>query len=228
MRILIVSATRMEVKLLADEMHFIKEKQPFLESYRFSGNEIDILITGIGTTATTFKLTNALNMTKYHFVLNTGIAGSLNHKLRIGEVVNVVTEEFADLGVEKKEKFLTLFESGFVDENEFPYQDCLLKASCSKYLDNIKKVHGITANKSHSNIKSIDELKKKFKADVETMEGAAVFYVSISLGIPCCQIRAISNYVKPAENANWDIPTALENLQIKTISVLNNINLPQN
>jgi len=48
---------------------------------------------------------------------------------------------------------------------------------------------------------------------VESMEGAAVFYVCRYLGVPCVQIRAISNRVAPRENAGWNIPLALENLK---------------
>ncbi len=217
----------MEIKMLADEMKFIKEKHDFLKSYHFSGNEIDILMAGIGTISTTYRLTNALNKTKYDMVMNIGIAGSLNPMLKIGEVENVVTEEFADMGIEKSEKFLTLFETGFIDENEFPFKNGLLKASSLNQLKNMKEVHGITTNRSHGNINSIAEIRQKFGADLETMEGAAVFYVCINKGIPCCQIRAISNYVEPRDSSNWDIPLALENLKTTLLSLLKNINMTE-
>ena len=106
MKILIIAATWMEVKLLADELEYLREKSNFIKEYRLAGNEIDILIAGIGTTFTTFHLTNTLQQSNYKLVLNIGIAGSLTRELEIGQVVNVVSEEFADLGIEKKEEFL--------------------------------------------------------------------------------------------------------------------------
>lgn len=48
-------------------------------------------------------------------------------------------------------------------------------------------------------------------AQVENMEGAAVFALCNKFGVPCGQIRAISNYVDDAREL-WDIPTALEAL----------------
>ncbi len=48
-------------------------------------------------------------------------------------------------------------------------------------------------------------------AKVENMEGAAVFAVCHHFGVPCGEIRAVSNYVSDLRE-QWDIPTALNNL----------------
>ena len=48
-------------------------------------------------------------------------------------------------------------------------------------------------------------------AQVENMEGAAIFALCNHYGIKCAQIRAISNYTDDVRSA-WDIPTALEAL----------------
>jgi len=228
MKILIVAATRMEVKLLVDEFIFLGEKNHMLKHYSFGGTKIDILITGIGATFTAFHLTDTLKENKYKLVLNIGIAGSLTNELEIGEIVNVVSEEFADLGIEKKDEFLTLFESGFMDSDEFPFSQGVIKASSSIGLIDSKKVRGITTNKSHGRKSSIAEIHQKFSAHVETMEGAAVFYVCSWLGIPCHQIRAISNFVEPRDSSKWNIPTALENLKESILNVLNRLSVPVN
>lgn len=227
MKILIVAATWMEVKLLVDELEKVDEKSHFLKVYQLNGNEIDILISGIGTTFTTFHLTNALREKKYDLVLNVGIAGSLTRELNIGEVVSVVSEEFADLGIEKKEEFLTLFESGFMDANEFPFEHGILKATNSTEFINIKMVRGITTNKSYGRESSIVEIREKFSAQIESMEGGAVVYVCNWLGIDCCQIRSISNYVEPRDSSQWDIPLALENLKETVLVVLKGLLIPE-
>ncbi|PIF06397.1 MAG: futalosine hydrolase [Draconibacterium sp.] len=226
MKILIVAATWMEVKLLVDEMEYIDEKSHFLKQFRLGDTIIDILVSGIGVVFTTFHLANALRDDSYRLVLNIGIAGSLTRDLAIGELVNIVSEEFADLGIEKEEEFLTLFETGFLDANEFPFENGLLKATESDGLITFKKVRGITTNKSYSRKSSVADLKGKFNAQVESMEGAAVFYVCKWLGVPCFQIRAISNYVETRHSAEWNIPLALDNLKknildaLKSLSVL--------
>jgi futalosine hydrolase len=220
MKILIVAATWLEVKLLADELEFIEETTHLIKRYRLNEIEIDILITGIGTTFTAFHLTNTLRDKKYNFVINVGIAGSLTSELVIGDVVSVVSDEFADLGIEKENEFLTLFDSGFMDGNDFPFEQGILKASESNGLFNLKKVRGITTNKSHGRTASIAEVKSKFSAQVESMEGAVVFYVCNWMGISCFQIRAISNFVEPRDSAKWNIPLALEKLNEAILNVL--------
>lgn len=228
MKILIVAATCMEVKLLVDEFNFLNEKSHLLKQYEFAGIEIDILVTGIGVTFTTFHLTNILKDSSYNFVLNIGIAGSLTRELKIGEIVNVISEEFADLGIEKKDEFLTLFESGFMDSNEFPFEQGVLKAPSSNGLFDLKKVRGITTNKSHGSVESISEVNQKFSAHVESMEGAAVFYVCNWLGIPFYQIRAISNFVEPRDSSKWDIPLALENLKESVLALIKKLTVTVN
>ena len=48
-------------------------------------------------------------------------------------------------------------------------------------------------------------------AQVENMEGAALFALCNHYGVPCAQVRAISNYTNDSRE-QWDIPTALEAL----------------
>ena len=220
MKILIVAATWMEVKLLVDEFTLLKEKSHLLKEFVYNGTRIDILITGIGTTFTTFHLTNSLSEKKYDLVLNLGIAGSLTREIKIGEVVNVISEEFADLGIEKKDEFLTLFESGFMDSNEFPFEHGVLKPTNNNGILDFKKVRAITTNKSFGRSSSIGEIHQKFSAHIESMEGAAVFYVCNWLGVPCYQVRAISNFVEPRDSSKWNIPLALENLKEAILVVL--------
>ena len=223
MKILIVAATWLEVKLLADELEFIEETTHLLRKYRLHEIEIDILTTGIGTTFTAFHLSNTLREEKYQFVINVGIAGSLTNELNIGEVVAVVSDEFADLGIEKEDEFLTLFETGYMDANEFPFEQGILKSSDSNGLFQLKKVRGITTNKSHGRASSIAEIKSKFSAQVESMEGAVVLYVCNWLGITCFQIRAISNFVEPRDSSQWNIPLALEKLNVTVLDVLSKL-----
>jgi futalosine hydrolase len=76
----------------------------------------------------------------------------------------------------------------------------------------LKKVSAITVNTTHGCKKSIDLFKNKFNADIETMEGAAFFYVCLNEGVKFFQIRTISNFVEERNEANWNIPLAIKNL----------------
>jgi futalosine hydrolase len=224
MKILITSATWLEIEMLADELNPVFESRNFLKAGRVNKHNIDFLITGIGTVFTTFSLTKFLYQNRYDMIINTGIAGSLNSNLKIGDVVNVVSEEFADLGVEKREEFLTLFESGFVNLDEFPFKGGILNATFDNLaFDPLKKVKGLTSNISHGNTMTIKKIKSKYKADIESMEGAAVFYVSINSGIPCCEIRSVSNFVEPHDSTSWNIPLSLENLKERLMETFHNL-----
>jgi futalosine hydrolase len=140
----------------------------------------------------------------------------------------VVSEEFADLGIEDNSEFFTLFESGFLKENDFPFEKGQLKATDSNGLLKMKKVHGITSNKSHGNINTINALTQKFSAHIESMEGAAVIYVCNQFNIPCYQVRAISNYVEPRDPVKWNIPLALINLKVSLLQTLRELSVPVN
>jgi futalosine hydrolase len=221
MKILIVAATWLEVKMLTDEFELVEETTHIFKKYQLRNIQIDVLITGIGVTFTTFHLTNTLLANNYNLVINAGIAGSLTRELEIGEVVNVISEEFGDLGIENENEFLTLFDAGFLESGEFPFDNGVLRSvGLNGGFADLKKVRGLTTSKSHGRISSISEIKTKFSAQVESMEGAAVFFVCNWLGIDCCQIRAISNYVEPRDNASWNIPLALQKLSETLLDVI--------
>lgn len=227
-KILIVAATWMEARLLADEFEFVDEKSSFLKNFTYKGSEIDILVSGIGTTFTTFHLTNTLASKEYSQVINIGIAGSLSREFKIGQVVNVASEEFADLGIEDRGEFLTLFDSGFLLADEFPFKDGILKNNSVEFDSGLPLVRGITSNKSSGCQPGINELFTKFNAHIESMEGAAVFYVCKWMGVPFLEIRAISNYIEPRDSSKWDIPLALENLNRSVLKVLDEIKVGVN
>jgi len=213
MQVLIVSATFLEIKKLIDDLKFDKKSEQFYHK-QLANNAVDILIGGIGIAFTVYSLSKALNKKNYDLVINTGIAGSLTDKLKIGDVVQVVSEEFADLGIRSEHGFSTLFEMGFIDENEFPFTESkLINPDIENSLfRNFKNVKGITVNTVNGNKKEIEKLKEKFDTDIESMEGAAVFYVCLMERIPFAEIRAISNRVEERNKEKWDIPLAINNL----------------
>ncbi len=222
-KIVLVAATDMEVKLLTGECTFLGAGTDHLRSYALGDLHFDLLVTGIGSTFTTYFLTQHLSANPCSLVINAGIAGSLSENLHIGDVVNVVEEEFSDLGIEQEDEFLTLFDSGFMLADEFPFENRMLKADGMSLAGYLPRVKGITSNVSHGRESSISQLKERFSAGVESMEGAAVFYVCRWFGVPCLQIRAISNRVAPRSQALWDIPLALENLKNILLKVLSEL-----
>ena len=57
--------------------------------------------------------------------------------------------------------------------------------------------------------------------EIENMEGAAFFAVCEALGVACCQIRAVSNYVgEPFDR--WAVGLAVENLTATLTQIFGN------
>jgi futalosine hydrolase len=54
--------------------------------------------------------------------------------------------------------------------------------------------------------------KSLYSADIETMEGAAFFFVCLRRQVKFLQLRGISNVVGVRDKAQWKTAEALENL----------------
>jgi len=59
---------------------------------------------------------------------------------------------------------------------------------------------------------TINQIIKRLNPDIETMEGAACMIACKNMGVPCIQIRSISNYIEERNKSNWKIDFAIENL----------------
>lgn len=176
----------------------------------------------------TYQLTKALNMINYDLAINIGLAGSFDHFLEQGFVVNVIQEQFADLGFSNKTDFYTLSEQELMDDNAFPFADGKLHSIGNFELDEVESlipVKGITMNTLHSDPKKIAKLRDKFDPEVETMTGAAFFYVCLCEKVPFIEIRSISHFVEIRRIESWNIPNAIDTLSEATLNILNELKL---
>lgn len=212
MRILFVGATCFELYQFIENLKESPNNKGPVFHYNWHNLDIDLIVTGLGTTFTTYFLTKVLNTCNYDLVINAGIAGSYRDEISIGTVVNVKSEQFCDFGIEEPDFLKTIFDAGFVNPDDFPFHSGkLINPNWYENLE-LPVVNGVTSNISHGASKSINRIKKEFDPDIESMEGAAVFYVCLMEKIPFLEIRAISNYVDVRDTAKWDIPTATDNL----------------
>jgi futalosine hydrolase len=188
-------------------------------------DNITLAVTGVGIASTVYNLAKLLNH-KYDMVLNIGIAGSFSEKLRAGDVVTATSETFGDFGVAVKDGFFTCFEANIVDANMFPFVNGMLMSENAGRIANglsIPAVNGVTNNTVSGEEELIKRMKNKFSPDIETMEGAAFFYVCLMENVPFAEIRSISNMVALRDKSKWNIPLAIKNLSDKVNSYLANI-----
>ncbi|MEE4196818.1 MAG: futalosine hydrolase [Bacteroidales bacterium] len=224
MKILIVSATEKEILPLKKNLKINVSNACIMKYTVVKDLVVDYLVTGIGCTQTTYALTRRLQAKKYDLIIHAGIAGSFRPDLPVGEVVWVELDEFAALGIEDKDSFFTLFDQEFMDPNEFPFTNGQLKnpdPGKNPALVSLKKVRAVTSDIAHGNKASIEKLKKRFSPDIETMEGAAFFYVCLHERVRCMAIRSVSNVVEERNTQNWNIPLAIKNLNNKLLEIIN-------
>lgn len=224
MDILITSATINEIKPLADYLGCKTIKKYGFGSADYKNNSIHIFITGIGIMQTAFCMgSHLMERDTYDLIINMGIAGSFDRKIKLGETVNVVKDRIADIGAEDGDDFLDAAELGLLKSNQISFTSNLKGFKNISALKHLKKVNAITVNKVHGNEISIQKILKKYKPQTESMEGAAFFYIANFERIPCIQIRAISNYVERRNKNNWNIPLAIRNLNKTAIKLLKDI-----
>ncbi|MBN1158021.1 MAG: hypothetical protein JXA61_01460 [Bacteroidales bacterium] len=223
MKILIVTATNKEVKELRDKLDFVAQLNENLSSYHMGILDIDILVTGHGSVFMTYQLLKTFSIFNYDLAINAGIAGSFDYFLELGVIVNVIQDQFADLGFEDKNSFFTLSEKEMLQEDSFPFTGEVLRSIGTFELssvDSLVTVKSITLNTMHEKIENIQKIKSKFNCDIVTMEGAAFFYVCLMENIPFLQIRAISYFVELRKVENWNISLAIKNLNNAVFNIL--------
>ena len=219
-RILCVTATAIEV----DSFKKINGLEARSSGYRYGRFDIEFLVTGVGTSATIYGISKWLSCNKTpDLVINAGIAGSFNPLIEIGDVVMPVSDCFADAGIEDGGSFFTLSEAGITSGNEYPFKNDFIyceNSFCKKLTSIVKPVKALTVNTSTGSELTKNRLMAKFNADIETMEGAAFFYVCSLEKVPFVALRAVSNMVEKRDKSKWNIPLALNNLTIKLTEIL--------
>lgn len=220
-KILIVAATYHEIKFLEKFGLKPNSEDAFCYQFKKDKTEFNVLVTGVGVVATTFHITRMLLAIQYELVINTGIAGVFEKSIPLGTIVNIINDSFADVGAEDGDDFISVFDLGIADCNEFPFDRGILLNKSEiplKCIQKLQGVNGITVNKTHGNDVSIEELlirqsTKNYRPVTESMEGAAIAYVCSMLNVPYVQVRSISNYIERRNRSAWKVQEALTNLE---------------
>jgi len=206
----------------------LKPFLPLLEShqadYEKDNLKYNVVITGSGIAHTTFHLTNHLSKHRYDLAINLGVCGSFKPEHQIGDVVRVHKDRFGDWGVEEQNGFVDVFEMGLEKPDAFPFDSGWIYEQASEALPptHVPSVEGFTMQTIRET--GFELNKHKHTADVESMEGAAFFYVCRHYNIPCVQFRAVSNVVGVRDKSKWKMQEALKNLsEYVTYKVLGKI-----
>jgi futalosine hydrolase len=218
MKILLVAATHFEIEGILLALNANENIEV--------NDSIDYLVTGPGIFSTAYELGRYLIDKQYSLIINVGIAGVFDKKIPLGTVFNVVEDVFADFGAEDGTGYLSAFEIGLLNGNQYPYKNSILlndEIPHLEFLQQIPEAKGITVNTVHGATQSIKKVLNRYTCDIESMEGAAFMYICKVNNLPFLQIRAVSNYVEKRNRKAWRIPIALDNLSSVVTSIVNEL-----
>ena len=201
MRVLLCTATEMEIA-------------PTLQALSLKENHtVDLLVTGVGLVASTYALAKEVAVKAPAFILQAGVAGSLEEERPPGSVVAVRSECIGDLGVNEQGTFKTLFDLQLLGTNTPPWQNGRLVNEGS-YLSTLSLpvVDSVSVNEISTGEETIRYYREQLQVQVESMEGAALHYVALLEKIPFLQLRSISNFIGERDKTKWKMKEAIANL----------------
>ncbi|SHM76932.1 futalosine hydrolase [Fibrobacter sp. UWB7] len=155
-----------------------------------------------------------------HVVL-VGICGAYPGRgLNVGNVVRVDSEVVGDLGVVESDgsftpwyKVCATSANGSVPQTSAQVYESSSLRGVPAWLSNLKPVAGLSVNCCTGTASMAKERVENFNVDVESMEGAACFSICHAFGVPCYEIRAVSNFATTRDKSTWRIKDALASLR---------------
>lgn len=207
----IIGAMELEVEALKKEMTVasIGEKagMKFYEG-TLNGANVVIVQSGIGKVNAALCTQILADLFGVTHIINTGIAGSLNSKLDIGDILISRDALHHDMDI-------TIFgyrpgEVPGLGRREFPADERMMelaKKACEKVNPDINALFGrvVSGDQFISGNDVKERLIREYQGDCAEMEGASIAHGAYLNGIPFVIIRAISD--KADNSAEMDYPT---------------------
>ena len=216
MNVLVIAATDRELSGLKE----ISFTRPSLK--------VHTAVTGVGILPSTYAIMQLIARLKPDLIIQVGIAGSFNPTLVLGTAVTVRQEILADMGVYETDGYHDIFELGLAEENVPPFEQGAIVNHHDHLIESasLPAVSAVSVNEISTSAEKIKLFAEKYKADIESMEGAALHYVCAMQQIPFIQIRGISNLVGERDKTKWKIPESMLAATNACITLINKIQLP--
>lgn len=207
----IIGAMELEVEELKAKMSVAKVvKKAAMEFYEgtLNGAAVVIVRSGVGKVNAGICVQILKDEFDVTHVINTGVAGSLNAKLDIGDIL--ISKDAIHHDVDVTIFGYKLGEVPQLGVREFPADERLgklAKESCEAVNSDINAVIGrvVSGDQFISSSEVKDKLIKEFQGDCAEMEGASIAHAAYLNEIPFVIIRAISD--KADNSAEMDYPT---------------------
>jgi futalosine hydrolase len=177
---------------------------------------------GIGMLASSVSLMKMFVQETPTLIIQVGIAGCFDKKIPLGKVFAVKDDFAGDMGVMENKVWKDLFDMKFDKPNDPPYEK---KSLPNPWLTQYNLLHlptkkSVTVNTITTEKNKIELFNGRYKAVLESMEGASLHFIGRDLTIPFMQIRAVSNYVGERDNSKWKMQEAIYNLNETLLAYL--------
>ena len=193
-----------------------------------------VFVGGVGMAEIAAATLRAVKAKKPQLVVLAGIAGACDRTLRRGEVVEVVCERIAgipDLGLPLAAG-VTVNRSGdgaaatggpksAAEGTGHAAGDAGFAEPHPGFTADDRAGHAADGTQRQTPEGNPENTSEGYLPEVENMEGAAFFAVCDALGVACCQIRAVSNYVGEPFG-QWAVEEAVGNLTEKLNQIFEN------
>ena len=207
----IIGAMELEVEQLKKEMTVTEVvKKAGMDFFQGTLNDVPVVIVrcGIGKVNAALCVQILADVFWVSHVINTGVAGSLNAALDIGDIV--ISRDVIHHDVDVRVFGYALGQVPQLDTLAFPGDESMIRlalSSCEEANPGLHTAVGrIVSGDQFISDKEIKErLIAEFHADCTEMEGAAIAHASYLNGLPFVVIRAISD--KADDSAEMDYPT---------------------
>ena len=207
----IIGAMELEVAQLKAEMEVnIIQKKAGMDFYEgtLNGASVVVVRSGIGKVNAALCVQILADVFGVTHVINTGVAGSLNAKLDIGDILISKDALHHDIDV-------TIFgyqlgevpQMGFREFVADERLTSLAKAACEKVNPDVHAVLGrvVSGDQFISSKEVKERVISQFQGDCAEMEGASIAHGAYLNSLPFVIIRAISD--KADDSAEMDYPT---------------------
>lgn len=172
-----------------------------------------VLAGGVGPAAAAAATADALAALAAQpcaLVVSAGVGGGFAPHAAIGDLVVATALVAADLGAQdpaSPDGFTDLAALGFPPVRRTPHPSlaaALVAAGVACVPGPVLTVSTVTGTATRA-----DLLQRRHGAVAEAMEGWGVAEAAAAHGVPCAELRGVSNPVGPRDRAAWDLPAGL-------------------
>lgn len=206
----IIGAMDLEVETLKSHMtnvNITKKAGMDFHEGTLNGASVVVVRCGIGKVNAALCVQILADLFQVTHLINTGVAGSLNAKLDIGDIL--ISQDALHHDMDVSALGYPLGEVPQMGRLEFPADSRMMelaKTSCGRVCDDIHAIYGrvVSGDQFISDGEVKDKLITVFHGDCAEMEGASIAHGAYLNGLPFVIIRAISD--KADGSAQMDYP----------------------